>query len=150
MAASIYTDELAERICARMEKGEALASICDADDMPNLRTVLRWASDREDFSALYLAAQAAQAERLDAEIDEIAATATDKDSAAAARVKIAAKQWRASKMAPKRFGDRMDVNVDHTFDLASRIARGRQQVLEGRTADQLQSRQSDAIEGPSE
>lgn len=127
---SIYSDELAEAICARLEAGDPLARICRDDIMPGVRTVLRWADEREDFGGQYRRAQAAQAEHIDAEIDRIAATALDKDSAAAARVQITALMWRASKQAPKKFGERVDLNVDHSFDLAAVLDQRRQRALD--------------------
>jgi len=128
---SIYSPELAEAICARLEAGEPLAAICRDDAMPGVRTVLRWADEIEGFGDEYTRARNAQAEHLDAEIDRIAATATDKDSAAAARVQIQALIWRASKQAPAKYGERVDLRVDHSFDLAAVIDRRRQQVFEG-------------------
>ena len=127
---SLYTPELAEAICARLEAGEPLAAICRGDDMPGVRTVLRWADEIEEFAAAYTRARDAQGEHLDAEVDRIAKTAIDKDTAAAARVQITALTWRASKMAPKRYGERVDLNVDHSFDLAGELLRRRQQVLD--------------------
>lgn len=128
---SSYSPALAEQICARIEAGEPLAAICRDDDMPGVRTVLCWADEIEEFAEEYTRARDAQGEHLDAEIDRIAKTAKDKDSAAAARVQITALCWRASKQAPKRYGDRVDLNVEHSFDLAAEVARRRQQVLEG-------------------
>lgn len=129
---SLYTPELAEAICARLEAGTCLADICRDEGTPSVRTVLRWADENEEFGAEYRRAQAAQAEWLDAEVQRISETAKDRDSAAAARVKITALTWRASKQAPKRFGDRVDLTVDANIDLASLIDRGRQRVLEAR------------------
>lgn len=127
---SNYTPEIAEAICARIEAGEPLATICRNNAMPGVRTVLEWAEKNEGFADQYRRAREAQAEWLDAEIQRIAGTATDKDSAAAARVQITALTWRASKQAPKKYGDRVDLNVDHSFDLAGELARRRQQVVE--------------------
>lgn len=107
-----------------------MAAICRGAGMPGVRTVLEWADNNEVFAAMYTRARDAQGEWLDAEIQRIAGTAKDKDSAAAARVQITALTWRASKMAPKRYGDRVDLNVEHSFDLASEMERRRQQVLE--------------------
>jgi hypothetical protein len=129
---SLYSAELAEAICTRLEAGEPLASMCRDCEMPGVRTVLRWADENDTFAAEYRRAQAAQGEWLDAEIQRIAETATDKDTAAAARVQITALTWRASKQAPKKFGDRVDLNVDHSFDLAALIDRGRQRVIDGK------------------
>jgi hypothetical protein len=38
-----------------------------------------------------------------------------------ARVVIASKQWRASKLAPKKYGDKSEVSVNTTIDVADRI-----------------------------
>jgi hypothetical protein len=48
---TLYTPELAERLCDRLEAGEPLASICRDDTMPGLRTVLYWADSNEEFGA---------------------------------------------------------------------------------------------------
>jgi len=129
--APLYTDNLAELICSRLEAGEPLAAICRDDDMPGVRTVLRWADEKEDFGTAYRLAQAAAAEHLDAEVQRISETAVDRDTASAARVRIAALQWRASKQAPKKFADRVDMTVDHSFDLVAVLDKGRQRVIEG-------------------
>lgn len=127
---STYSTALAEAICARIEAGEPLAAICREREMPGVRTILQWADEKEEFQALYTRARDAQGEHLDAEINRIAKTAVDKDSAAAARVQIQALIWRASKMAPKRYGDAVNLNVEHSFDLAAVLDRRRQRVLE--------------------
>jgi hypothetical protein len=129
-AKSLYSPELAETICARLEAGKPLAAICRDKAMPGVRTVLQWADENAEFAVLYARAREAQAEWLDAEIQRIAETAKDKNSAAAARVKITALTWRASKQAPKRYGDKIDLSVDHSFDLAGIIDRRRQRVIE--------------------
>jgi hypothetical protein len=101
---TIYTPELADLICERLANGESLAEICADRSMPGLRTVVRWAAENEGFGAEYARAREAQAEVMDA---KILATADEagKDPAAA-RVKIGAYQWRAAKLAPKRYSER--------------------------------------------
>ncbi len=64
---STYSPDLAESICARLEVGESLADICRDEGMPGVRTVLRWADEREDFQAMYTIALAARAEWFAAE-----------------------------------------------------------------------------------
>ena len=141
---SIYTPELLETICARLEAGEPLAAICRDNGMPAVCTFLQWADEKEEVAGAYSRARDAQGEWLDAEVQRISETAVDKDSAAAARVRITALTWRASKMAPKRYGERVDLTVDANIDLASLIDRGKQRVLEARrTAD-------DALPPPAE
>ncbi len=50
-------------------------------------------------------------------------------TAPTARDQMAAFQWQASKMAPTRYGYTIDLNVDHTFDVAAMLDKGHQRVL---------------------
>lgn len=49
---SIYSQELAERICAQLVIGVPLARICDQDGMPDYSTVRKWEAEKPEFSAL--------------------------------------------------------------------------------------------------
>lgn len=129
-APSTYSPEIVEEVCARIAKGRSVASICRSKGMPALRTFLRWADEREDVAAEYSRALEARSEWALAEHDRIRKTAVDKDTASAARVQLSALEWQMSKMAPKRYGERVDLNVEHSFDLAAEVTRRRQQVLE--------------------
>jgi len=129
---STYSPNLVEGIFERLAKGQSLAAVCRAAGMPSVRTFLRWADEMDDVATEYARALAARGEWFAAEHDRIRKTAKDRDSASAARVQLAALEWQMSKMAPKRYGDRLDVSVDATFDLGAIIDRGRQRVLEAR------------------
>lgn len=124
---SIYTPETAEIILERLATGESLVQICQDEKMPGLRTVMRWAAELDDFGTEYVRAREAQAEVMDDKIMTSAASA--KTDAQAARVEIEAYKWRAAKLAPKRYGDKIDVttggeamrNMDETA-MAARVA----------------------------
>ena len=105
---TIYTAELADLICERLAQGESLVEICRDEHMPGLRTAMRWARENRDFAVEYQLARAAQAEVMDHLI--VAAAKDASGDPHAARVKIDAYKWRASKLAPKRYGDK----VQHT------------------------------------
>ena len=75
-------------------------------------------------------ALAARAEWFAAEHDRIRQTAVDRETAAAARVQLNALEFMLSKMAPKRYGDRIDVDVGVRVDLGSVLERRRQRVIE--------------------
>lgn len=109
---SAYSEEIAEIICDRLADGESLRAICREDEMPDRRTVLRWLESNETFAAKCARAREAQAEYLAEETIEIADTAVDADSASAAKVRVAARQWFASKVAPKKYGDRTTLAGD--------------------------------------
>lgn len=127
---STHSPEIVEAVCARLEDGDALAEICRTQGMPKVRTWLDWAARYENVAKAYSVALQARAEFFEAEHTRISKTAVDRDTAAGARVQLAALEWRMAKLAPSRYGDRIDVNVDHTFDLAATLDKGRQRVLD--------------------
>lgn len=107
---SAYTEDLADMICDRIAEGESLRAICDDRDLPNWRTVFRWLESDASFASKYARAREFQAEVMDAKILAVAEGCTN-DTALADRVKIGAFQWRASKLAPKRYGDKVQAEI---------------------------------------
>jgi hypothetical protein len=119
-----------ETICERLASGETLVSICRSDGLPTTRTFLRWADDDDSVAEEYRCALAARAEWYAAEHERIRLTAVDRETAAAARVQLTALEWQLQRMAPKRYGDRLDVEVGVKVDLGSVLERRRQRVIE--------------------
>ena len=119
---SDYSETLADDICAKLAAGISLRKICEADDMPNRETVRRWQLEREDFAAKCARARDVQADeyfdRVLQVVDDVTA-----ESAAAARVKLAGLQWMASKLAPKRYGDKLHLAGDDESPLKVEILR---------------------------
>lgn len=54
-----YSDELAERLCARVAAGEMFYVICREAGMPTPQSVGRWAKERPEFGQRWLAARRA-------------------------------------------------------------------------------------------
>lgn len=121
--ASSYSDAIAEVICTRLIDGESLRSICRDEAMPSAATVCRWLADNEKFREQYVRAREAQADTLADEILEIAddsahdTEVTDNGERpntewiARSRLRVDARKWLASKMAPKKYGDRINADV---------------------------------------
>lgn len=116
-----YSEEIALSICERMVNGESLRSICRDSDMPDLSTVFRWKDKHPEFREQYAHAREMQAEVLAEEIVEIADTPmigvrkkitprgpelVEGDMVERAKLRIDARKWAASKILPKRYGDR--------------------------------------------
>jgi hypothetical protein len=112
---SSYSIEIAEEICKRLvtrdENGKTrcLKHICDMDDMPIERTVYNWLLSHKDFFQLYARAKETLADMNAEDILDIADNAKD---ANLARLQIDARKWWASKVAPKRYGDKIGVSGD--------------------------------------
>lgn len=100
-----YTEEIAAVICERIAEGESLRSICRDETMPPQRTVFDWLASNEEFSQQYARAREAQA---DCYADEIVSI-SDKGSGDAQRdrLRVDARKWVASKLKPRKYGDRV-------------------------------------------
>ena len=106
MPDNLYTPALADTICRRISEGESLRAICRDVGMPSEGTVSGWArEDREGFGSRY---------RLDRELeldhwaDVIIDIADEGDRDPRDRqVRIEARKWIMSKLAPRRYEDRL-------------------------------------------
>lgn len=121
---SSYSQKVATEICARLADGESLRSICMDSRMPDKTTVFRWLAQTDGevsaFRNQYARAREAQADRLAEEILEIADDGrndtyvdeegnakTDHDVIARSRLRVDSRKWLASKLAPKKYGERV-------------------------------------------
>ena len=121
---TIYSDELATTICARIASGESVRSICLDDDMPVKSTVMLWLIDGEHqfFSDQYAKARQIQAETLADELFDIADDGTNDwmkrtgkdgeeayilngEAVARSRLRVDTRKWFLSKVLPK-FADK--------------------------------------------
>lgn len=126
---TIFTQELAEKICSRLASGESLRAICRDDDMPNASTVHAWVFENEAFSKQYAKAREYQAAHLFDELLEIADDGTndyvtkhtadgkeyeavDSEHISRSRLRVDTRKWYISKVLPKIYGDKMDVTSD--------------------------------------
>jgi hypothetical protein len=102
---SKYSEALADRIVDAMIEGRDLVVICQQPGFPDRKSVYRWAAERPDFAARLERAREALGDLAAFEIGRIAANCTA-ETAAADRVKLAALQWRASRLAPRKYSER--------------------------------------------
>ncbi len=110
---SIFTPEVAHRIVGGLADGKSLTAICAADDMPGRRTVLDWQERDADFRARCARAREAGADIAFERMVQIeAGVLAGEVEASAGRTVLSSMQWRLSKIAPKRFGDRLQVAGD--------------------------------------
>lgn len=109
---SAYTDELADRICDLLSDGISLRRVCGRRGMPSKVTVLSWLRTNDRFLTQYIRAKD---ESADALADDIADIADDvrrgKLDPNAGRVAGDLKKWSASKLKPKKYGDKVDLTT---------------------------------------
>jgi hypothetical protein len=113
-----YTPEIAEAICEEIATTDhALHRICEREDMPDHATVYRWLASNQDFCDKYARARERQADFMASQTVDIADD-TSKDNSfagsvavARSRLRIDARKWLASKLAPKKYGDKIDATL---------------------------------------
>lgn len=126
---SSYDREIAERICDRLSMGEGLLEICSDENMPARSTVYRWLRDpeRADFRDMYASAREEQALSLEEEMKVIADDGRNDwmekfgrdgestgwvlngEAVARSKLRLEDRRWRAAKLKPRVYGDKIDV-----------------------------------------
>ena len=105
---SLYSEEIAERIINGLIDGLSLVKVCQQAGMPARRTVMDWWGKNEEFRTKCARARTLQADLMDDKIIDLIESITP-ETAVADRVKLAALTWRAAKLAPKKYGDKLDL-----------------------------------------
>ncbi len=124
-----FTEQRAEEICSRMAAGETLPQICRDAHMPSPNVVrYTWTEKYPAFSDAYIRARHALVDHWAEETIDIADDSTndyvdrevragravrvvDQEHIARARLRVDARRWLVSKLNPKSYGDRVDLNV---------------------------------------
>ena len=140
-----------EKLCDGLVGGQSMRSLCESPDMPTSSAVYIEMAKNEEFQAIIARARVAQH---DAEADktvDLADAATIEDYNVV-KLRIWARQWRAGKLAPKKYGDRTTlagdsdapIQVQHTKKLdISALSEEQLDALEGALRATVLS-----IEGP--
>lgn len=135
---SIYSQELADRICAELADGKSLREVCSQDDMPDERTVRTWAINDQKpedatpetvgFSPQYAKAREAGYALMADELLEIADDGSNDwifrnkpdnpgyeangEHIQRSRLRVDTRKWFLSKVLPKVYGDKQ--TLEHT------------------------------------
>jgi hypothetical protein len=127
---SKFTQALANVICRRLMAGESMRQIVADTKLPAQSTVYKWLAEQEPFSEQYARAREIQADTHFDEILEIADDGTNdwmekKDKAGKvigyqengdalrrSAMRIEVRKYRAEKMAPKKYGPKVDLTSD--------------------------------------
>lgn len=118
-APSEYSEELSDRICDLISSSnKGLATICEENSFPSPTTIFRWIDKYPEFRDKYMRAREAQADYLADEMltiaDDNAADDTPFTGAnhiQRAKLQIETRKWIASKLKPKKYGDKIDLTT---------------------------------------
>lgn len=122
---SLYTPELVEKLCELIaSSADSVARICSShDDLPEPATVYRWLFRYPEFREQYARAKELQQELLTEQMLDISDDGgndtyeTDEgvrvnyDHIQRSKLRVDTRKWLASKLAPKRYGDKMQQEI---------------------------------------
>ena len=140
---SDYTEELGDSICSELADGKSMRTVCEPDSMPDKSTVFRWIRTIEEFRDQYTRAKEESADALTDEMLDIADdteldyTKTDDqgvklnaENIQRSRLKIETRKWLASKLKPKKYGDKQFIETkDTTVDISDEELKNKIQSL---------------------
>lgn len=125
-----YTPEIITRICDQIADGRSLRKVCEDDGMPSKMTVLNWLNRYPEFVTQYARAKDESADShaddmldiADEAIERTDSGAYDAAQVAHQRLRIDARKWIASKLKPKKYGERVHTEVSGTMSLEQIVA----------------------------
>lgn len=110
----MFDQEKADAICALLSEGDSLRKACAKVEGAKIQTVLDWCEADANFAGQYARARSIGYLLLADEIIEIStAPAHTEDTAvcvARSRLEVDSRKWMLSKMLPKVYGDKLDLN----------------------------------------
>ena len=123
-----YDPDVAREIISRIIAGETLRGVCEDEDIPSKDVVYGWLALDQAFSDAYARAREHQVMQWADEIIEIADDSLadfietvgadgevdrefNTEHVQRSRLRIDARKWVMSKVAPRVFGDKIDVNM---------------------------------------
>lgn len=126
---SIYTQELADRICHKLAEGNSLRTVCKGEGMPDISTIFNWFRTAPGFVQQYARAKEESADAMVEEMLDIADngendTYVRKDEEGNAiegvnhdhinrsRLRVDVRKWAASKLKPKKYGEK--IHAEHS------------------------------------
>lgn len=134
---SEYTPEIGIEICNQLAEGLSLRTVCTGEGMPDKRTVFNWLRKYPEFKAAYDIAKQEASDALVEEIQDIAddgrndyMASLDPDNPGyklngeainRSRLRVDTRKWIASKMKPKKYGDKLELAGDPKAPLSVMI-----------------------------
>lgn len=128
-----YTKKLCDDICERLAAGESMRSVSRDENMPAMSTLFKWLREHESFSEQYAIAKEESADALVEDMLDIADNQVEqplvvdgvpltdsegnpiliKDAVSVnhARLRVDTRKWAASKLKPKKYGDKVQKEI---------------------------------------
>ena len=127
-----YTPALADRICSQLSDGDSMRTVCKPSDMPCKATLFCWLRTIPEFLDQYTKAKEESADALTDEMLDIADNANNDwmeqngdsegyrlngESIQRSRLRVDTRKWAASKLKPKKYGDKIQQEISGVLGL---------------------------------
>jgi hypothetical protein len=105
-----WTTAITDRICELIESGKSINSFAGKKGVPSAPSIYRKMAKDAEFAGMIAIARQAQQEHEMEKCIELADSATPEDWQVK-RLQIWARHWRASRMIPKKWGDKITQEI---------------------------------------
>jgi len=135
-----FNKDMADTICAMIAEGASVREIGRTEGMPAARTVFQWLAAHDEFAQQYARAKEAGLEAMADEIMDIADNSqndwmerNDPDNAGfnamgehiqRSRLRIDSRKWLLSKLASKKYGDKLAIGGDQENPIVQVVRHG--------------------------
>lgn len=127
---TIYTTELAARLCSKLSEGQSLRKACTEEDMPSTTQVFVWLHDKPEFAEQYARAKEESADAMAEYIIDIADDARNDfmeddynkgktpgyqlngENIQRSKLRVDTRKWLMAKMKPKKYGEKLDMTTN--------------------------------------
>lgn len=122
---SIYTQELADKICSELAMGKSIRTVMSEEGMPSVATIFNWFRTKPEFLEQYTRAKEESADWMADEILDIADNGandwmernygehetwvTNGEALQRSKLRVDTRKFLMAKMKPKRYGEKIDV-----------------------------------------
>lgn len=145
---AVRSPENAERICSRIAEGYTVRQIARELDCTH-GAIFHWVAEDSDFAHQYARAKLAQADRFADELIEISdhggndwlrrendagepIEVPDHEHIQRSRLRVDTRKWLMSKFAPKKYGDKLELEHSGEMGFVERLAAARGRGFGGR------------------
>jgi hypothetical protein len=110
---TLFSPTLAKAVCEKIAGGWTLTAIARDPNMPSRDDFFRWLREHAEFHDMYFEARRARADARSDAMDGIVERVLKGElDPRAAQVALTHERWAAGREAPKRYGERLEIDAD--------------------------------------
>jgi len=126
---TLFTQALADEICAGIAAGYSMRGVVNQEHMPAMTTVFRWLRENDEFRQQYTRATEERAEAFQEDIIDIAddgtndtmmietkggfeMEVTNREVIERSKLRVETRKWLMERMKPKKYGNKIDLTSD--------------------------------------